>query len=167
MDKKKQKPNNKPDKQPIAPQIIDSRDDPLAKILVEFKTDMEILAKNDNDIKEVLSKLAEATRKNENRINAVAKGTPEGAGKINPLEIFKMITDVLNSAPIKMLIEKFVGSEETVLPPAEAPISDTERTYLLGVKKANDALQNRWFEAMVRGNEADTEKKLKEAGADW
>ena len=115
-------------------------------------------------------KQLEEIRANTRRINSVAKtatDNPKQDKGMNPMEILKTITDLLNSPVVKGLTDKMFGGEETPLPPAENPISPEERTYLLDIKKKNDEMQGRWMEALIKQQENIVAKQQKELESEW
>ena len=151
-------------KEPITedPEVAPEPDEAFKAFVTNVGTGMKKLDEN-------MNKLGQMVAANSNRIATVAKissEAPKPKAGLDPMQLFQQILGLINSPLVTKLTDKMFGGAEG-LPPAEVAISDTEREYLLGIKRSNDKMQARWMEAMVGTLETEAAKKAKEAGADW
>ena len=108
------KKRTQPDKEtPAIGEYVPEEDipkvDPQAaayKLLQDMGESIKQIAQNQNQ-------LANAIKVNEQRINAVAKtSTDQPKGGFNPMELFKTVSEILNSPIVQTITEKIIGGED-------------------------------------------------------
>ena len=115
MGKRKQKPVDTNDQGPIEPEAKSEalkRQESFTAFTESVSKGIEELAKNQKFIGEQLN----ATNQ---RVSNLAKTAPEQQ-QMNPIKIIELITNLMNSPPAKMIMDKIMGGED------EQPISQNQ-----------------------------------------
>ena len=159
MDKRKQKAANKNDQRTIEAQKPAEKTG--AEVFQEYaesmKKAMEKLALDNQELRTQIG----ATNQRISTLSATAP-PPE---QMNPLKIIELITNLMNSPPIKMLMEKVMGGEE------EAPLNQNQVPnelvdfYLDHFKQTMNMMREQQFES-IRSQRLKNDTTQKEIDSD-
>jgi len=159
MDKRKQKTVNKNDQRTIEAQKPAEKTG--AEVFQEYaesmKKAMEKLALDNQELRTQIG----ATNQRISTLSATAP-PPE---QMNPLKIIELITNLMNSPPIKMLMEKVMGGEE------EAPLNQNQVPnelvdfYLDHFKQTMNMMREQQFES-IRSQRLKNDTTQKEIDSD-
>ena len=117
MDKRKQKTVNKNDKGPIeAPKPKPKPEKTGAEVFQEYAESMKKAVEKLGQENQELRRQLGSTNQ---RMEALVKTAPDQKPP-NIMDVINAITGILNSTPVKMITEKFMGGEE------ETPISQSQ-----------------------------------------
>ena len=161
MGKKKQETvdtnNQGPVEKPIEKPVEKTGAEAFKEYAEAMKTAMEKLAQDNQELRRQIG----ATNQ---RMKALVETAPEQK-QMNPLDIIKMITDILNSPPVKMIMEKIVGGEE------EAPLNQNQVPteladfYMDHFKQTMNLMREQQFEG-IRSTKLKNDTMQKEIDSD-
>ena len=166
MGKSKQKPVNKDNKRPIEDISDYNPDDHKpektgAEIFQEYaenmKTSMEKLALDNQELRRQIG----ATNQ---RIATLSATAPEPKA-MNPLDIINMITNLMNSPPVKMIIDKIVGGEEAAPLGQNQVPNELADFYMDHFKQTMNLMREQQFEG-IRSTKLKNDTLQKEIDSD-
>ena len=150
-----------------APETPQQQDNPQQQFFTQLAGTLQQIDKNIVVLGENQDKLANDIAANKNRIAAVAKqAVIENQPKpMNPMDIMKMITDILNSPIVSKIADGIVGGKEE--PINQNQVAPEGYEDFVAWRKAFQDLQLDNMREQIRKMKIDNDTAAKRAESDW